>query len=113
MSSVPSVLLILKFVASRAEMLPSVTMLAGVWYVQVWLRLRRAVLRFSEFNTEEMAKRRREHWVSFTTSPGDVYRAQIFGCGFAALCYFSAFIVLITSPASSRRFFFFDSRDCR
>src|SRR3989442_4104985 len=40
---VSSVLLILKFVASRAEMLPSVTMLAGVWYVQVWLRLRRAV----------------------------------------------------------------------
>src|SRR5712692_370170 len=103
MSSVPSVLLILKFVASRAEMLPSVTMLAGVWYVQVWLRLRRAVLRFSEFNTEEMAKRRREHWVSFTTSPGDVYRAQSFGCGFAALCYFSAFVLF--GPLLSGGFF--------
>src|SRR5712692_3116381 len=49
-------------------MLPSVTMLAGVWYVQVWLRLRRAVLRFSEFDTENIAKRRREDWVPITTS---------------------------------------------
>src|ERR1700730_681384 len=49
--SVFSVLLILRFVASRAEMLPSEAVLASIWSAHVWLRLRRAML-----NSEKLKK---------------------------------------------------------
>jgi hypothetical protein len=42
--SVPPVLLILRFVASRAEMLRSEAVPASIWSALVWLRLRRAMV---------------------------------------------------------------------
>jgi hypothetical protein len=47
-----SVLLILRFVASRAEMLPSEAVPASIWSAHVWLRLRRAMLTSEGLNTE-------------------------------------------------------------
>src|ERR1700730_13813274 len=61
-------LLILRFVASRAEMLPSEAVPASIWSAHVWLLLRRAMLNSGTLNTDATEDHRERQRRSVTRS---------------------------------------------